>query len=199
MDHTPEQQNSLKSWAARRDEILRDIAKFRIEQEGLIKSNNDGNEAFSEVQGRITHAIGRLDELDRLEESKKLSLSKDVADLQVQHSVLQGKIETANTELKGIESKKESLINLISTFGEIFGSIIGRATALEESVGHIAADANTFNTRFTELKGNIEQSTQEIVEKNSENVKQTNIVLSSIHKYIFELQKPIPVRRVDDK
>ncbi len=199
MEDTPEQQNSMKAWAVRRDEILRDIAQLKVEQGQIIASNIDGNEAFSEVQGRITHTIGRLDELDRLEETKKTTVSKDIADLQSIKTNLETDISGKKALIGELDTRFNLLTTTIATLVDVHDKVFDKTSIMEEMVGHVTRLSQEnivdLNTYFGKLKASI----QEIVDKNSLNVEQTNIVLSKIHKYIFELQKPIPIKRVKEK
>lgn len=196
---TSVQSKALKTWAERRDEILREISVLKDEANTVVKTNTNGHQAFSELQGRIQHTVGRLDELDKLEEQKKTSLSKDVSDLLVQKSTLQGDVAVAKIELQGLDSKKSEVFELLNSFDTIFSTLLDNANGLNVTIGNMHEKAKVHDANVDTIMQAVRNSGDIIVEKNQENVKTTNIVLEKLHKWLFEISKPLPIRRAPGK
>jgi len=70
-----------------------------------------------------------------------------------------------------------------------------QAKIVNQVVGEIIETSTLHTNEMKTIMGDIKFIATEVIEKGNENVKQTNIVLEKLPRYIFELQKPIPIRR----
>lgn len=193
---TPGQQQKLTSWAEQRDELIRVIADLETRKNLLDTSNKEAAESFTELTNRISHAKGKLEEILALEERVAGSTRQDIVELLTQKSRLESEIETKKAEITGLDKEKALIVEMITTMSSTYKDVFDKVRVLENFVQRVKEISGNnivdITTVFTELKS----SCEEIIKINGDNVSQTKIILEKLPKYIFELQKPIPIRRL---
>lgn len=196
---TPDQKSKLVSWAEQRDTILREIGNAKIELDSINLSKKDAAISHTEISGRISEAKGRLAEIDAAEDRYRLSIATDIAELIARKSRLESEIETKTVELKSIDEKKNLIIEMITTLTNVHDKVFDRATAMDALIGHVVEIAQKHVSDTNGFMRNLGNAFQKMIDRGELNVKQTNIVLEKLPKYIFELQRPIPVRRIPNQ
>lgn len=198
-----EQRKRLRSWEYQRDHILKDLEEVqnklqtaRAEYDLTKKSNIDAGQAFSALEKQIAETKGRLSELQALEDRTKNSVSNDVVKLIEQKSKLDIEIQNKNSELFDIESKKESLLKDIDGLVLLHDKVFDKTKITEEILGKMVSVSQTNISDINAFVDKLKRVVEKVIEKANKNVAQTDIVLGKLPKYIFEMAKPLPVRRI---
>lgn len=192
---TPAQLKQLQTWADQRDSLLREIGVYTVERDDRKKEAEAQGLALADLHRSISEANGRISELSALEDRTKNSVSIEVAELVARKSRLEGECEAKESEL---EAAKDVLAAVVSSTAELSAvhNIVKDQAAIVGSVLGSITDASI--THLSDAKGiiaEIRTISAEVVEKANKNLEQTNIIIEKLPKYIFELQRPIPVRR----
>lgn len=192
---TPVQQKAIQSWTETRDKLLREIGLYTTERDDRKREANDEALRLSDLHTSIAEARGRIAELNALEERTKTSVSIEVKELEVRKSRLEGECLEKEKELEA--AAEEHRLTVSNTYdlmsahdvmkdqAQIVKSVV--SDIIETSKGHLS-DSKVLMT-------DVRTIVTEVIEKGNENVKQTNIVLGELPRFIFEMQKPIPIRR----
>lgn len=191
---TPEQKKQLGRWAIERDAILEEISRLKIEENALNERNISLANSNTDLETRINQSIGRLAELDKQEETRKNLVSIEVADLEKKKTALENQIPSLDKEISAKISEINILANTLLTVTDVHGKVFDKASILDQIVEHVTKVSSQNITDIEIFMTLLKKSIQEIVDKNSKNVEQTNIILEKLPRYIFELQKPIPIR-----
>lgn len=198
MDPLPlNQQQMLKSWAERRDEILRDISVAEARKEALDKSNIDGGLAFAALENQISEAKGRLMEITIAEDRHKNSVSLEVADLISQKSRLEAEVEGKEIEIEKLDEKREMAIENIRNVISLHEKAFNQVTTMDQIVGHVRTLSDENISQMKALFDALKKSCEEIINTNGSNVAEAKIILNTMQRYIVEMAKPMPVRRVE--
>lgn len=194
-EFTPAQVKVIETWTEKRDLLLRDIGVYETQKSILVKECTDKAESLTELNKSISEAKGRIAELVALEERYKTSLSKEVSDLEVRKSVL-------DTECSERESKLNLLNIEIGAKTEIIESMVlmndkmtDNAKIIEKTVGVIIGNSEKHTADTSEKITDIDAVVTSVIDKSNNVIEQANIVLAELPRYIFELQKPIRLRK----
>jgi chromosome segregation ATPase len=192
---TPQQQKVIQTWTEERDNLLREIGNYTTELNTLKESTKAQADAFSDLQQSIAEANGRIAELSALEERMRTSLSTDVAELTARKSRLEAECIAKEDELNG--SKREQGVVLGATTALIAANstMKDQAAIVDSVVGQLIETSEKAISDVKVSMAEILAVTTEVIDKGNENISQTGIILEKLPRYIFELQKPIPVRR----
>lgn len=196
---TPEQTNQLDAWAIARDKILVEISNLTRDKQVLTGQNIDLADSNTEIETKINKALGRLEELNKKEEEFKNLVQSETAQLISEKTKLQAEIPALQKEIGGLISQKMLLTETINTLTDVHDKVFDKTSALDQIVEHVTRVSGQNIIDMDAFMVSLKKSVQEIMDKNSENVKTTNIVLEKLPKYIFELEKPIPIRRMPGK
>ncbi len=196
MSFNPAQQKQLETWAEQRDKIIQEIGSLSTERDSLLKENKEHGLAYSDLQKSIAEAKGRLLEINAVEERFKTSLSLEVTELIARKGRLESEIETKNIELKGIEDKKKTLLSTIDTIISLHDKAFDRIGVMDEMVSSVKLISQDNIFEMKQFLQAVKTSCEEIVAVNRENVATAKIVLDKFSKFIFEIQKPIPLRNL---
>jgi len=130
-----------------------------------------------------------------LENRQKSSLSIEIVELEKRKSQLETEIEAKEAESKVFDKTKVEKMTSIELLSMVHTKMSEQTKSLEETVSRVLKSAETHTSNMVEMVSNIETIATQVIDKSNKNVEQTNIVLKQLPRYIFELQKPIPVRR----
>jgi len=129
------------------------------------------------------------------EVERKNLVSTDLLVLEKQKTTLESSITSLSGDVRDLILQKNDLIILIKFLTETHKEIFDRTGILQEVIGHVKkiseghiSDLNIF---FNTLKKNI----QEIIDLNSENTKQTKIVLEKLPLAILQFRRPTQIIR----
>lgn len=185
----------LQTWTDKRDTILNEIRKYSIELEGLQKSTKEQGLAFADLEKSIAEAKGTLAEIEALETRMRGSLSTDIAELEVRKTRLEGQCVLMEQKLKGGDERFATCSIAIDTLQGAHATMKDQAEIVNKVVGEIIQTSEVHTSDMKTIMSEIRTIAAEVIEKGNENVKQTNIVLEKMPKFIFDMQRPIPVRR----
>lgn len=195
MDRTPAQIKAIQSWVDQRDALIREVGIVTVELEGKNKANIEAGLAFADLEKQIAEARGRLAELDALEERKRTSTATDVAELEVRKSRLEGECALLDAKLASGGEKYVLVTGATSELEVAHALMKDQAAIVNRVAGELVELSTTSLVEVKEKMTEIRTVVAEVIEKGNANVAQTNIVLEKLPRYIFELQKPIPLRR----
>lgn len=193
--HTPAQVKAIETWTAQRDQLHRDIAVASTELEEKQKLGTQAGIDLAALHHSISEARGRIAELDALEERMRTSTSNEIAELEVRKARLEGEcavLEAKNASageryviVTGTTEALEAANEVIKDKGAIIESVLGQI------IDTSAAHALTAKESIAEMKA----VSDTVIDRANENLDQTKIVIEKMPKMIFDMQRPIPVRR----
>jgi hypothetical protein len=192
---TPEQQKAIKNWTEQRDSLLREIGIRTNEFREIQVKVMDASASLTDLELRIAEAKGRLAEIDALEERARTSVSTDIAELEVRKSRLEGECALKEAELKSADEKHVIVVSATAELSAAHDVMKDQAAIVNRVTGEIIETSKLYLSDTKIMMVEIKSISDQVIEKGNENVKQTGIVLEKLPRYIFELQKPIPVRR----
>jgi len=195
MIETPAQKNAILTWTEQRDNLLKEIGVLNTEKEAIHKANKEQAESADELRLKSAEIQGRLDVLEVLENRQKSSLSIEIVELEKRKSQLETEITAKEAESKVFDKTKVEKMTSIELLSMVHTKVSEQTKILEETVGKVIKSAETHTSNMVEMVSNIETIATQVIDKSNKNVEQTNIVLEKLPRYIFELEKPIPIRR----
>jgi len=195
MIETPAQKNAILTWTEQRDLLLKEIGVLNTEKEAIHKANKEQAESADELRLKSAEIQGRLDVLEVLENRQKSSLSIEIVELEKRKSQLETEITAKEAESKVFDKTKVEKMTSIELLSMVHTKVSEQTKVLEETVGKVIKSAETHTSNMVEMVSNIETIATQVIDKSNKNVEQTNIVLEKLPRYIFELEKPIPLRR----
>jgi len=192
---TPAQTKAIQGWTEQRDTLLRQIGVYSAELEekkkGVVQSGLD----FAALEKQIAEARGRLAEIDALEARYRGSLATDIAELEVRKTRLEGECTLMEEKLKS-GAEKYSIITAATDSLEAAHVVMKDQSAIvNRVVGEIIQTSTLHTSEMKTMMAEIKTVADGIIEKGNFNIAQTGIIIEKLPKYIFELQRPIPVRR----
>lgn len=192
---TPAQTKVIETWTEKRDSLLRDIGVYETQVAAVRKELTDAGQSLSDIHKQIEFAKGRLTEIEALEERMKNSLSTEVADLKVQKTQLEVEVAAKKQELESADKELVTVVDSVSEIKTTVEVMKDQSKTLTETVGAVISLSKTNLADSRDLMAEIRTVAAEVIQKGNENISQTGIILDKLPRYIFELQKPIPIRR----
>lgn len=185
----------LQTWAEERDTLLRDIGARSTELQDLTKATTEKGQNLSALHVSIAEATGRLIEIEALEARHRSSVSADIAELEIRKTRLEGDCATLEARAKGASEKYEITNSATAEIVSTHEIIREQGRTIASVVGDVAEKVQKLLLGVQFLITEIETVSTRVIDKSTENVTQTNIVLKELPRYIFELQKPLRIRR----
>jgi chromosome segregation ATPase len=192
---TPQQAKAIQTWAEQRDGLLREIGVRTTELNDLRAQGVQAGAALKDLHEQIAEARGRLAELDALEERRRTSVAVDVAELEIRKSRLEVECAAMEASLAEARAARDATAEAAADLAAAHGVIKDQTQLAKDLVSGIIESGKLHLSDAKVLMSDIRTVAAEVIEKGTENVRQTSIVLEKLPRYIFELQKPIPVRR----
>lgn len=192
---TPAQIKAIQTWTEQRDELLRQIGVHTVERDEVKRQTTEGGLALADIHQQISEGRGRIAELSALEERHKTSVSIEVAELEARKSRLESECSAKEVESKTWDARKAEKVSSIETLSLAHDKMSDQAKIVDQVVGQVIEKSAKHISDMHEKVTHIKTVADSVIEKGNENVKTTNIVLEKLPRYIFELQKPIPIRR----
>jgi hypothetical protein len=192
---TPPQRQMIQTWTEARDTLLRENGVLSIDLEEKRKLVTQAGLDLIDIQTQLAESRGRLLELQALEDRHKDSVSIEVSELVARKSRLEAEVlekENRNTELDALHGKKTEAIE---TLGTAHDRMKDQASIMDSVVGEFIETVRLSNSDTKEAMADVKAITATIMDRADENLSQTKIILEKLPRYIFELQRPIPVRR----
>lgn len=192
---TPPQIQQLQTWAAERDAIRNEIGKLSVELEEKQKTNVAEGLNLADLHKSIAEARGRLAELDALEERHRTSVATDVAELEARKTRLETECTAKESESAMHDTRIAEKVAAIDTLSKMHDKMADQATIVDQVVGQVIQKSNEHIVKTVQAMNEVAAIHTSVIDKANENLAQTNIVLEKMPKFIFNLQKPVPVRR----
>jgi len=197
MDNLPPfQEEAIKTWTQERDVLLQEISGLSSQKEALEIELVTAGLNLDDLRKTIELSNGRMKERVAFEERLRGSLNVDIAELQVQKTRLEGECFAKELESDQLTVKNGERILSIASLSSAYEIIHSQAKMVNNVVNQVIETSLTHLSNAKVVVDEIGAVSSQVIEKANENVKQTNIVLEKLPRYIFELQKPIPIRRV---
>ncbi len=191
----PQQVKQLQSFADQRDSLLREIGVYSVERDELLKGNKGLGLSNADLENQIAEKRGVLSILDELEERKRASISADIVELELRKSQLESECIALQEKSTSAYEKYRDISQAMSDLYSTNDVIKNQASVVESMVGDIVETSKTHLSDTKVMMAEMRSVAVEVIEKGNENVAQTGIILDKLPRYIFELQKPIPLRR----
>lgn len=192
---TPAQIKVIETWTEKRDILLREIGVYQTQLNDHKKELTGAGLNLADLHKSIAEARGRLAELDALEERHKNSISVELAELEIRKTRLETECTDMEKRIKASETEQSRIVTSITVLCEAHDKMADQAKIVNDVVSQIIQTSQSHTSDMRDIMAEIRTIAAEVIEKGNENVKQTGIVLEKLPKYIFELQRPIPVRR----
>jgi len=192
---TPAQQEALRTWAQKRDSLVREIASLTTERDSVKKEADAEASRLTDLRLQEAEIRGSIAVLKEYEDRVKDSRSVEVVDLVTRKSDLESDI--VELEMKVASAKREYATVVLAT-ADLRDS---NETAKEnqKTVTSLLHEMKSTNlSHLIQARSTVESMRDihnEVIKRADENLAQTSIVLEKLPKYIFELQRPLPVRR----
>ena len=196
MEITVEQKEQLKTWAGQRDVLLSEISILRDEKSKLEKTNKDLANSNTDIQTKIISSEGRLLELDKKEKEVDGILSIEIAESISKKASLDNVIPLLEKEVFLLEIQKKSLIESIATLQSVNSGFADKNMELEKQIGGIIELSHKNSLVVNALMETLKVSTQELIDINTKNVKETNIIINQLPRMVVELQKHGLIKKI---
>ncbi len=186
----------MQTWAEKRDGLLREIGIYSTQLDELKKSLKESGLALADLHQSIAEAKGRIAESEALEVRHQGSLTVEVAELAVRKSrleseclVLQNKLLAGSEQYGIVRAATEKLQSAHDTMKD-------QAAIVDRLAGEMVQTSTLHSSELQTITAEVRALSDQVVQRANENLAQTKIILEKLPRYIFELQKPIPVRRM---
>lgn len=192
---TPAQVKAIQGWTEQRDTLLREIGVLSVQRDELAKDNTEKGLASADLDKQIAEKKGRIVELDALETRWRTSVSTDISELEIRKSRLEGECLVKETELKSLSEQSIIATEAITVIQSAHETMKDQAAIVNKVAGEMIQTSQLHTSEMKVIMTEIKAISDQVIEKGNENIKQTGIILEKLPRYIFELQKPIPIRR----
>lgn len=193
---TAAQLKVIQTWTEQRDLLLREIGQYTTELEALQKSGKEAGLNLADIHNGIAEARGRIAELAALEERVRGSVPNDIAELEVRKSRLQSECAALDERMRAGSEKYVIVMTAVSELQSAHDIMKDQAAIVNRVVGEIIQTSQLHTSDMKTIMSEIKTISDQVIEKGNANIAQAGIILEKLPKYIFELQRPIPVRRV---
>lgn len=192
---TPAQNKAIETWTEQRDSLLREIGILTTQKQEEEKNCKEASESLRVIEKKIAESLGRLNELNELEKFRQKSVSKEVSDLEARKSRLEAECTEKEKEIKMHENESKHMVDYINLVWESHEKMATKIKVVDEVASQVIQNSERHISNMQRMMTDVDKIVTQVVDKSSANIEQTNIVLEKLPKYIFELEKPIPLRR----
>ncbi len=192
---TPQQWSATQTWTEQRDKLLGEIGAYTRERDEKREQGVEAGANLAALHVSIAEARGRLAEIDALEARHRSSVASDVAALEVRKTELECECAALAVDAQDARGRHADTVAETETLRGANATMREQASLVEAIVGQIAETSRTQSADAKLAMAEVRTVAAEVIERGNENVRQTGIVLGKLPRYIFELQKPIPLRR----
>ncbi len=192
---TTQQRAALQGWAEQRDVLLGEVRVATIERDAIRAQAKDEGQALAGLHVSIGEARGRLAELDAAEARYRTSVASDIAALEVRKAELECECAALVVDGDDVRSRHVEIAAETEALVAANAAIREQASVVEAVVGQIVETGRALGAEAKLAMAEVRTVAAEVIERGNENLAQTKIVLDKLPRYIFELQKPIPIRR----
>ena len=166
-----------------------EISNLRLAKEQLQVSNKELANSNTNIVADMNVVKGRIEELKIRESELPLIISKEVASLQSQKSVLESEITLLSKLIEPLTIRKTSLETDVNSILSTFDIIKGETLLLDKVVDRVTQVSFDNVVRIDSLVNKLAVSLEEIIEVNRKNVFETNVVIEKLPAMLMEAQK----------
>lgn len=192
---TPVQTQAIQTWSDTRDKLLREVAQLESQKSVTKQEVTEAGLALTDIHKQIEFAKGRLAEIDALELRLKNSLSTEISNLLLEKQRLETEVTEIKNRIDAQKNEEQKAIDHTAFLLATNDKIATNSNILVEVTNAIITKAEKYVAETNASLKTISELVTQVIEKSNKNLEQTNIVLEKLPKYVFELQRPIPVRR----
>lgn len=193
------QQQKIATWAEQRDGLIREIGILETEKAIGIKTNKELGLSNIDLEKQIAEKKGILSQLKETEDRFRDSVSKDVSDLIAQKSSLESEVDALNVEISFLNNKKSEIKENIALLIELHDKALDRV----EAIDHVVERARTLSheqfARMQDFLNKLRIMVDDTTKIHTETMKVGSLALEKFPRFIFEMQRVIPVRRPMDR
>lgn len=193
--HTPAQIKAIQTWTEQRDALLREIGLYTTECDNRKKEADAQALRLSDLHKSIAEAEGRIAVLNSLEERHKISVSIEVSELEARKSRLEAECVAEESELNLTKREHGEIIAANLALKDAQATMRDQASVVASVTGEIIETSKTHLSNAKVIMLEIKAIADEVMAKGTENIKTSQIVIDKMPKFIFDMQKPIPIRR----
>lgn len=134
---TPEQHESLQTWAAKRDSLLKDISQKQVEYDSLLKRNSQLTKENSNLVTEIAGHKKSVEIMEEHESERSVLISRDLAEGIKKKTELESEITFLYTETQKLQEKKDEIKKDIEMLEPLHEKFVKQIHALEHTVNHV--------------------------------------------------------------
>jgi len=186
--------SQIKNWTIQRDALNTEIVNLRTEKEKLEKANRALSISNTNIDEKIRHSLGRMEEISKKEEEFVQFTTKDsVARLAVK-SNLENEILNYQKQIDILQPKKDFLMKDIAFLSDAHEKLFTKVGVLDKVVDHVTKVSSQNSYEIDSLVSKLKSSLKELTDINQDNVTKTNQVLEKLPKMLLELQRTHLIR-----
>lgn len=185
----PEQNEQLKTWAGQRDALLLEISNLRIEKERLEKANVEVANSNTDIISQVNKITGRIEELNKKEAELVTLQSKEISSLQIEKVGLESDVSNLWKIINLLSQQKETIQKDISSLTDTFVRVNNQVFDLDKIVDHVTRISTDNVTVFESLMSNLKKTLGELIDVNTKNVFETNVVIEKLPQMLVEVRK----------
>ncbi len=186
----------ILSLVAQKNKILKEIADLGTEKSILFTANIELADSNTEIQTQIHRGEGRLIELNKKEEEFKNLLSTETAGLIAEKTKLQAEIPALKKEVGSLHSEKDLLVGTIKTLAEIHEKVFEKVGTMESAISLVKDTSDKNIVSIEELFKELTDGLTKLLDKSKESTASADVILEKLPKWIFELQRPVSLKRI---
>lgn len=192
---TPAQKTAIQGWTEQRDTLLREIGILTTDLGTLRGSTKAEGLALADLHKSISEARGRLGELEALELRHKGSVTIEVSNLEARKSRLEAECAAIRDTIAEADKHHAATVAHSAELSDAHKITREQAAIVNSITAQIIDAARIQGSDTKAIMAEIKAVMDQVIDKGNANVGQANIILEKLPRYVFELQKPIPVRR----
>jgi len=196
---TPDQKSQLLTWAGQRDAILLEISNLQSTKENLQAINKSLSDSNTDIETRLIEYRGRIAELLTKENDLLPLISKDIADLKEEKSVLQAEITSLNKLIENLSIQKTLLDTDVSFALSTFNSVKDESLLLDKVIGHVTTISGKNVTTINNLVESVKEGMQKLIDLSNIASSNSKTIIDELPKLLVESRRQVLDRRKINK
>lgn len=192
---TPAQRNAIQAWTAQRDALLREIGLASEELNTTRAADTAAGLALADKHKQVAEAEGRISVLVQLEERTRTSVPMDIAELEARKTRLTDDCVALDAKLASGGERYVLITGVTAELEHAHDIMRDQAAIVNKVTGELVELSTTHLSDAKEIMSDIRAISNTVIDRANENLVQTKIVIEKMPKVIFDMQRPIPVRR----
>jgi chromosome segregation ATPase len=193
---TQQEKAEKNNWVAQREVLMKEVSLLRDEKLKLEKTNKELADSHTHTITQINKVEGRIDELNKKETEYESVIDMELAQKIIKKTSLENQIPALEKQVDLLESQKNSLIESIQIMQSVNSGFAAKNIDLEKQIGGVILLAEKNIGVVNSLMESLKVSTKELIDINTKNVKETNIVINQLPRMVVELQKHGLIKKI---